>query len=103
MIPTITSGWRDRPRWCFWLAGTDVRARHAAGDVWVPASAIQTGIGSNQGKVFRGVEGSYVVTHVNLGRRSKGQIEVLTGLNQGDCHRRRECRQFDRRRRIDAE
>jgi HlyD family secretion protein len=52
--------------------------------IWVPVSAVQAAAGDREGKVFRVVDNRLRSTRVLLGRHSSGQIEVLSGLSDGD-------------------
>ncbi len=52
--------------------------------VWVPVSAVQVQPGAGQGRVFRVIDGRLRATTVALGRTSSGQVEILSGLAEGD-------------------
>jgi RND family efflux transporter MFP subunit len=52
--------------------------------IWVPASAVQVKEGGREGTVFRAVDGRLRAANVTVGRQSGGQVEVLSGISEGD-------------------
>lgn len=61
----------------------DPSGRDAGRTLWIPATACVVNDSGDAGTVFRAVDGRLAKTVIAIGRRAGGQIEVTSGLSEG--------------------